>query len=64
MNNFLLQTLMNNLKNKNPKGYETINTFMRNNGNPQDVIKQIMSNVTPEQKENLLNQAKSYRLPR
>lgn len=36
---------------------------MQNNGNPQAIIQQIMGNVTPEQKENLIKQAKSYGVP-
>ena len=36
---------------------------MQNNGNPQDMIKQLMSNATPEQKENLFKQCKQYGVP-
>lgn len=36
---------------------------MQNNGNPQDLVNQIMSNISPEQKQNLLNQMKSYGCP-
>jgi len=36
---------------------------MRNNGNPQAMVQQIMTNATPEQKENLLKQAKGYGVP-
>jgi len=36
---------------------------MQNNGNPEMMLQQVMSNATPEQKENLLKQAKNYGVP-
>jgi len=36
---------------------------MRNNGNPTAMLKQMMSNATPEQKEGLFKQAKQYGCP-
>lgn len=36
---------------------------MQNNGNPQAMIQQMMSNATPEQRQNLLQQAKGYGVP-
>lgn len=36
---------------------------MRSNGNPMAFAKQIMSNASPEQRQNLLNQAKGYGVP-
>ena len=36
---------------------------MRSNGNPQAMLKQLLGNATPEQKQGLLNQAKSYGVP-
>jgi len=36
---------------------------MKSNGNPQVMLQQMMSNATPEQKQSLLNQAKSYGVP-
>lgn len=40
-----------------------INEAMQNNGNPQAMIQQMMSNATPEQKENLFKQCKQYGIP-
>ena len=45
-----------------PQNFQTINALMQNNNNPQALVKQIMGNVSPEQKQNLLNQMKQYRL--
>jgi hypothetical protein len=40
-----------------------LNEAMRNNGNPNAMLQQMMSGATPEQKENLLKQAKGYGVP-
>lgn len=63
MVNIIIQSLLNNLKVKNPNAYQSINNLMQSNGNPQMIIKQILGNVTPEQKQNLLNQCKNYGMP-
>ena len=36
---------------------------MQNNGSPETMLRQLMSGATPEQKQNLLNQAKGYGVP-
>ena len=51
------------LQKQNPQGYQVINEALQNNGNPQAMIQQIMTNATPEQKETLLKQAKQYGVP-
>lgn len=37
--------------------------LMQNNGNPNAMLQQVMSSATPEQKQNLLRQAKNYGVP-
>lgn len=37
--------------------------LMQSNGNPQAMLQQIMSSATPDQKQNLLKQAKNYGVP-
>ena len=61
--NPLMQMLMSRLQSQSPQGYKMINEAMRNNGNPQAMIQQMMSNATPEQKENLFKQCKQYGIP-
>ena len=51
------------MKVKMPQNFQTINALMQNKNNPQDLVNQIMGNITPEQKQNLLNQMKSYGCP-
>ena len=61
--NPLMQMLMSRLQSQSPQGYKMINEAMQNNGNPQAIVHQMMSNATPEQKENLFKQCKQYGVP-
>lgn len=67
MNNFLTQTLFNKLQSqfraKNPAGFQTFQQLMNSGGNPQSFAMQILGNFSPEQRQELLNQAKSYGCP-
>ena len=58
----IIQTMMNQMKVKMPQNFQTINALMQNKTNPQNLVNQIMSNISPEQKQNLLSQCKQYRL--
>ena len=51
------------MKVKMPKNFQVVQNLMQSNGNPQGLVKQIMGNISPEQKQNLLNQMKSYGCP-
>ena len=59
----IIQTMMNQMKVKMPQNFQTINALMQNRTNPQDLVNQIMSNISPEQKQDLLNQMKQYGMP-
>ena len=59
----IVQTMMNQMKVKMPQNFQTINALMQNKTNPQNLVNQIMSNISPEQKQNLLNQCKQYGMP-
>ena len=48
---------------KNPQGYQAVQSLMRNNQNPEAILQQMMSQATPEQKENLFKQCKNYNVP-
>ena len=61
--NVIMQTLMKNLMSKNPQGYQMVNNLMMNGGNPEGMLKQILDKTTPEQRQQVLNQAKSYGCP-
>ena len=51
------------MKVKMPKNFQVAQNLMQSNGNPQGLVKQIMGNISPEQKQNLLNQMKQYGCP-
>ena len=51
------------MKVKMPKNFQVAQNLMQNKTNPQDLVNQIMSNINPEQKQNLLNQMKQYGCP-
>ena len=57
------QMVMNRLQTKNPQGFQVAQDLMKSNGNRQAFINQFMSSATPEQKQNLLEQAKNYGVP-
>lgn len=61
--NMIVQMLMNKLQNKNPQAYQFVNQAMNNGGNPNAVLNQMMKNCTPEQRQNLIAQAKNYGVP-
>ena len=61
--NPIINMLMQRLQSKNPQGYNMLNQMMQNGGNPEGVLKQMLGNMSPEQKQNILNQAKSYNCP-
>ena len=63
MNNPLIQTLLKQLEIKNPKGFQSIQGVMSSGGNPEALVKQVLGNMSPEQKENILKQAKQYGVP-
>lgn len=49
MQNQIAQMLMGQLKMRNPQAFQQVNQLIKNNGNPQEFLKQIMGNYTPEQ---------------
>ena len=61
--NFNMGTLMNMLKQKNPQGYNMINQLRQNGANPNAMLNQIMRNMQPQQRQQLLQNAKQYGAP-
>lgn len=54
---------MSQLQAKSPQGVQVIQKLMNSNGNPEQLVTQLMGNATPEQKQSLLKQAKQYGVP-
>lgn len=61
--NPIINMLMRQLQGKNPQGYNMINQAMKNGGNPNAMIKQMMGNMQPQQKQQLFQSAKQYGVP-
>lgn len=61
--NPIINMLMQKLQSSNPAGYNMINNMMQNGSDPNAMLKQIMSKSSPEQRQQLLNTAKSYGAP-
>ena len=61
--NPIMSVLMQRLQTVNPQGYQFANQLMQNNGNPEGALKQMLSKISPEQRQQVLNTAKSYGCP-
>lgn len=61
--NPIISVLMQRLQGSNPQGYQLVNNMMRNGNNPNDMLKQVLDKATPEQRQQVLNTAKSYGCP-
>lgn len=56
----LTMMLLNQMKAKSPQMFQRIETMMNNKENPQELLKQITGNYTPEQKEQFKNYLKGF----
>ena len=59
--NPVINILMQRLQKANPNGYNMVNQMMQSGGDPNALLKQVMNGATPEQRQQILNTAKSYR---
>lgn len=55
--------MMSNLEARDPRLASQMRTMMTNGTDPKSVVKQMMSNITPEQTSNILSMAKQYGVP-
>lgn len=61
--NPVINMLMQRLQKTNPNGYNMVNQMMQSGGDPNALLKQVMNGATPEQRQQVLNTAKSYGAP-
>ena len=54
---------MGMLQSRNPQMYKNVNMAMSSGQNPQNLLKQVMGNMKPEEREGLIKQAKNYGVP-
>ena len=63
MGQMAIQKMLMNLQQVNPQMYNLILQAYQKGVNPKDLFNQITMGYTPEQKEDLFNQAKKYGIP-
>ena len=56
----LMSQLQNQLKSKNPQAFNQFDSFMKNNGNPQELLNQITSGYSPEQLQGFMKFANGF----
>lgn len=61
--NPLVQSLLGQLRGKSTGGFKLVSELMQSGGNPDAILKQMMGNLNPEQKQQILNTAKGYGVP-
>lgn len=59
----LVQTMMSQLKSRNPEMHRSISQAMENGVDPQQFMKQISQNATPEQMQEVLVKSKQLGVP-
>lgn len=60
---YLIQSLMRQLQGKNANGFQQVQNMMNMKQNPEPYVKQMMANMSPEQKQQLFKQAQGYGVP-
>lgn len=54
---------MNQVRMQNPQVYQQVSYLKNNNANPQELIKQMVGQASPQQIQNVLIQAKQLGVP-
>lgn len=49
---------------KNPQVFQKAQSILQSNGNQEQLLQQLMGNLKPEQKENVLRQAQQFGCPK
>ena len=60
LNPNIIPQLMNRLQTINPQGFNFVNTAMRNGGNPNLIANQLLNQLSPEQRQGLMNSARPF----
>ena len=63
MQQMLMNMLMSRLQAQNPQQANQLKQMMSNGSNPQDILKQIMTNSNSSQVEQILNMGKQMGVP-
>lgn len=58
--NQAINMMMNQLKMKNPQAFQQLEEIRKNNGNPQELLKQATNNYSPEQMQQFIKFANGF----
>ena len=59
----VMQMLMQQIQSQNPQAFQMINQAMNSGTNPLQFMKQVMGNVSPQQMQDIMTQAKQFGVP-
>ena len=63
MENPIMQMMLNQLQMKNPQMFQAINQARNNGINPQNMLKQMIGQSSPQEMQDIIKQAKSMGCP-
>lgn len=59
----VMQMLMQQVQNQNPQAFQMVNQAINSGANPMQFMKQVMGNVSPQQMQDIMAQAKQFGVP-
>ena len=54
---------MQQVQSQNPQAFQMVNQAINSGANPMQFMKQVMGNVSPQQMQNIMTQAKQFGVP-
>ena len=54
---------MQQVQNQNPQAFQVVNQAINSGANPMQFMKQVMGNVSPQQMQDIMTQAKQFGVP-
>ena len=63
MRNMQVNNVLNQLRMRQPQQYQVIQQMIQNNGNPMDLLKQVVGGYSPEQLQNFYTTAQKIGFP-
>ena len=59
----VMQMLMQQVQSQNPQAFQMVNQAINSGANPMQFMKQVMGNVSPQQMQDIMVQAKQFGVP-
>ena len=59
----VMQMLMQQVQSQNPQAFQVVNQAINSGANPMQFMKQVMGNVSPQQMQDIMTQAKQFGVP-